>query len=165
MNLRDLPDMSDALKQVQAIEEKKKLDAVDHKELEGSHADRKDKDLDNDNDVDSSDEYLHNRRKAVKKAIAQKEEVELDENRRAARAAGGYKDDSKKQPDPSKDGFTGVGNMSIDQIRKMSARIEKEKTKKEEFDIVGWAEDAILELSEEEAIDSLTDEELSLIHI
>ena len=56
-----------------------------------------------------------------------KEEVELDENRRAARAAGGYKDDSKKQPDPSKKGFTGVGNMSIDQIRKMSARIEKEK--------------------------------------
>ena len=58
-----------------------------------------------------------------------KEEVELDENRRAARAAGGYKDDSKKQPDPSKKGFTGIGNMSIDQIRKMSARIEKDKSK------------------------------------
>ena len=64
-----------------------------------------------------------------------KEEVELDENRRAARSAGGYKDDSKKQTDPSKDGFTGIGNMSIDQIRKMSARIEKEKTKKEEVEI------------------------------
>ena len=69
----------------------------------------------------------HEARRGVKK-----EELELDENRRAARAAGGYKDDSKKQPDPSKAGFTGVGNMSIDQIRKMSARIEKEKTKKEE---------------------------------
>ena len=66
-----------------------------------------------------------------------KEEVELDENRRAARAAGGYKDDSKKQPDPSKAGFTGVGNMSIDAIRKMSARIEKEKTQKEALDPVG----------------------------
>ena len=66
-----------------------------------------------------------------------KEEVELDENRRAARAAGGYKDDSKKQPDPSKAGFTGVGNMSIDQIRKMSASIEKEKTQKEALDPVG----------------------------
>ena len=53
------------------------------------------------------------------------EDVELDENRRAAQSAGGYKDDSKKQPDPSKDGFTGVGNLSIDAIRKMSARIEK----------------------------------------
>jgi hypothetical protein len=66
-----------------------------------------------------------------------KEETEyVDENRRAARAAGGSKDDSKKQPDPSKDGFTGIGNMSIDQIRKMSARIEKEKTKKEEVEII-----------------------------
>ena len=65
-----------------------------------------------------------------------KEEVELDENRAAARAAGGYKDDSKKQPDPSKKGFTGVGNMSIDAIRKMSARIEKEKTQKEEVEQV-----------------------------
>ena len=65
-----------------------------------------------------------------------KEEFGLDENRAAARAAGGYKDDSKKQPDPSKAGFTGVGNMSIDQIRKMSARIEKEKTKKEEVENV-----------------------------
>ena len=66
-----------------------------------------------------------------------KEETEyVDENRRAARAAGGSKDDSKKQPDPSKDGFTGIGNMSIDQIRKMSARIEKEKTKKEEVEHV-----------------------------
>jgi len=66
-----------------------------------------------------------------------KEEAEyVDENRRAARAAGGSKDDSKKQPDPSKAGFTGMGNMSIDQIRKMSARIEKEKTKKEEVEHV-----------------------------
>ena len=75
---------------------------------------------------------------AFKKAAktAKKEEVELDENRRAARSAGGYKDDSKKQPDPSKDGFTGIGNMSIDQIRKMSARIDKEKkSKKEEFEL------------------------------
>ena len=84
----------------------------------------------------------------------EEEEVELDENRRAARAAGGYKDDSKKQPDPSKDGFTGIGNMSIDQIRKMSARIErdKKKTKSEEVEhidesslsdlwIFGWKEE------------------------
>jgi len=67
--------------------------------------------------------------KAAAKRKAMKEEA-LDENRRAARAAGGYKDDSKKQPDPSKAGFTGVGNMSIDAIRKMSARIEKEKSAK-----------------------------------
>lgn len=54
------------------------LDAVDPKELKGSHKDRKDKDIDNDGDIDSSDEYLHNRRKAISKAM-KKEEVELDE--------------------------------------------------------------------------------------
>ena len=64
----------------------------------------------------------------------EEEEVELE--MRTVGCCGGYKDDSKKQPDPSKDGFTGIGNMSIDQIRKMSARIErdKEKTKSEEVD-------------------------------
>ena len=77
-----------------------------------------------------------------------KEEVELDENRAAARAAGGYKDDSKKQPDPSKKGFTGIGNMSIDQIRKMSARIEKEKVK-EGFS--NWRTDLIEVMDEDEA--------------
>ena len=71
------------------------------------------------------------------KELDKKEELELDENRRAARAAGGYKDDSKKQNDPSKAGFTGIGNMSIDQIRKMSARMDKEKTQKEGLDPVG----------------------------
>ena len=70
-------------------------------------------------------------------ANAYKEIQQVDENRAAARAAGGYKDDSKKQNDPSKAGFTGVGNMSIDQIRKMSARMDKEKTQKEGLDPVG----------------------------
>ena len=55
----------------------KKLDKVDHDELDGDHDDREDKDIDNDGDVDSSDEYLHNRRKNVKKAIS-KEGVETD---------------------------------------------------------------------------------------
>ena len=32
-----------------------------------------------------------------------------------------------KQPDPSKPGFTGVGNMSIAQIAKMSKEIEKKQ--------------------------------------
>ena len=122
MNLNELPDMSDALRQVY---EKKKLDPVG----------KEDGDVDNDGDKDSSDKYLLNRRKAISKAIKKEEVEQVDENRAAARAAGGYKDDSKKQPDPSKKGFTGIGNMSIDQIRKMSARIEKEKTKKEEVEV------------------------------
>ena len=56
----------------QPVEEK--MDPVDPKALKGKHKDRKDKDIDNDGDVDSSDEYLHNRRQAISKAM--KEEVE-----------------------------------------------------------------------------------------
>ena len=66
-----------------------------------------------------------------------KEEVELDENRRAARAAGGYKDDSKKQTDPSKAGFTGISG-SIKDIMRQNKEIEaanKAKAKKEEVEI------------------------------
>ena len=47
----------------------KKLDPVNHKELKGKHKDRKDKDIDNDGDVDGSDKYLHMRRKKVSKII------------------------------------------------------------------------------------------------
>jgi len=50
----------------------KKLDPVNHKELKGDHADRKDKDIDNDGDVDKSDKYLHMRRKKVSKIISMK---------------------------------------------------------------------------------------------
>lgn len=51
------------------ISEKKKLDPVDAKALKGKYDDREDGDIDNDGDEDESDEYLHNRRKAVKKAM------------------------------------------------------------------------------------------------
>ena len=50
----------------------KKLDPVNHAELKGKHADRKDKDIDNDGDVDKSDKYLHMRRKKVSKIIGMK---------------------------------------------------------------------------------------------
>lgn len=59
----------------QEVVEKKKLDPVNHNALKGSHADRKDKDIDNDGDVDKSDEYLHNRRKTTKHAM-KKEDVD-----------------------------------------------------------------------------------------
>lgn len=64
--------------------EDKKLDPVNDAENDKKFKDRKDKDIDNDGDVDSSDEYLHKRRKAVDDAIdggkkPAKEEVEKDE--------------------------------------------------------------------------------------
>jgi len=46
------------------------MDPVNKKALKKDFDDRKDKDIDNDGDVDGSDEYLHNRRKAVGKAMS-----------------------------------------------------------------------------------------------
>ena len=51
------------------------LDPVNKDAVKKKFKDRKDKDIDNDGDVDSSDEYLHKKRKAISKAM-KKEEVE-----------------------------------------------------------------------------------------
>ena len=51
------------------------LDKVQPKAVKKKFADRKDKDIDNDGDVDSSDKYLHKRRKAISKAVKKEESV------------------------------------------------------------------------------------------
>jgi len=45
------------------------LDAVQPKAVKKKFKDRKDKDIDNDGDVDDSDRFLHKRRKAISKAV------------------------------------------------------------------------------------------------
>ena len=57
---------------------KEAMDPVDKKELKGKHKDRKDKDIDNDGDVDSSDKFLHKRRKAITKAVKKGKDKEGD---------------------------------------------------------------------------------------
>ena len=80
-----------------------KLDPVNKKALKKDFDDRKDKDIDNDGDVDSSDKYLAKRRKAVSKAIKsdKKENYELGtpENTKAKLDAtpGQSSDDWNKQ--------------------------------------------------------------------
>ena len=54
----ELPDMTDAYRQVQ----EKNLDPVNPVAVKKKFKDRKDKDVDNDGDVDSSDKYLHKKR-------------------------------------------------------------------------------------------------------
>ena len=54
------------------------LDKVNPVAVKKKFDDRKDKDIDNDGDVDTSDKYLHKRRKAISKAVAQvKEEKDM----------------------------------------------------------------------------------------
>lgn len=79
-NTFGIPDsLLDAVKQVQNntvakhaafgyVTEKKKMDPVG----------KADADIDNDGDVDKSDEYLHNRRKAIKKAMSGKKEAHMN---------------------------------------------------------------------------------------
>lgn len=50
------------------------MDPVNKKALKKDFDDRKDKDLDNDGDTDSTDKYLHKRRQAVSKAIGKMKE-------------------------------------------------------------------------------------------
>jgi hypothetical protein len=73
--------LEDVIRSMYQVE--KKLDAVNPVAVKKDFKDRKDKDIDNDGDVDSSDKYLHKRRKAVSKAIKGedkkgKEDVEVN---------------------------------------------------------------------------------------
>ena len=51
------------------------LDKVQPKAVKKKFKDRKDKDIDNDGDVDSSDKFLHKKRKAISKAMDKKEDA------------------------------------------------------------------------------------------
>lgn len=53
------------------------MDPVNKKAVKKDFDDRKDKDIDNDGDVDDSDEYLHKRRKAISKTV-KKESYDWD---------------------------------------------------------------------------------------
>ena len=51
--------------------EEDNLDPVNKKAVKKKFDDRKDKDIDNDGDVDSTDKYLHKRRKAISKSMGE----------------------------------------------------------------------------------------------
>ena len=70
------------------------MDKVDPKAVKKKFKDRKDKDIDNDGDTDSTDKYLHKRRKAISKAI-EKEDTKKEDHTPAQ--------DTVKGKGPSKD--------------------------------------------------------------
>lgn len=114
----------------QELEEaKKKLDPVDDKANDKEFKDRKDKDIDNDGDVDSSDEFLHKKRAAIdneidggekpakpKKGVNpfKKEEVEIDE--------------ARQMKDPKNDSMVTKGGKTI----------VIDKSKEKEYLAKGW---------------------------
>ena len=62
------------------------LDKVQPKAVKKKFKDRKDKDIDNDGDVDSSDKFLHKKRKAISKAIGKDKKEDASELKYDARS-------------------------------------------------------------------------------
>ena len=89
--------------------------------------------------------------------MSEEKREEILENRRAARSAGGYKDDSKKQTDPSKDGFTGISG-SIKDIMRQSAEMDKKKKQKSVKEEMSELAAAYRAVYSEEASDKKKDE-------
>ncbi len=125
------------LKKGWTLAEKKKLDPVDDKANDKKFKDRKDKDIDNDGDVDSSDEYLHKKRAATddaidggkkpadnaKKKVKEEDEEESDEPKK------------KKPFPPKKDG------EEKDDEDKGEEESDDEEEEKEEPKVVGKKDD------------------------
>ena len=112
MDLHKRLGISDSLLDaVKDITEKKHMDPVNPKALKKDFDDRKDKDIDNDGDVDKSDSYLHNRRKAIKKAMSKDEAMHgMKKNKMK-----GSKDDIDTEPqlDNKMDESTDLQEASI----------------------------------------------------
>lgn len=86
------------------------LDKVKKDAVKKKFADRKDKDIDNDGDTDSSDEYLHKKRQAISKKI---DEGELPPALQKAidKKKGKDTDDDEKEVEEGKDKIKYRGNL------------------------------------------------------
>ena len=74
--VRDVQSKSDGVSKYAAFG---RVEEASKKEAKMDPVGDADSDIDNDGDVDKSDKYLHNRRKAIKKAMGgKKDEIELN---------------------------------------------------------------------------------------
>ena len=101
---------------------KEAMDAVNKDALKGKHKDRKDKDIDNDGDVDSSDKYLHKRRKAISKSMKKGKDKEGDVEMNP-KLDKGSKENSVEQKESTDESYTDVPKVgtSMKQKRKNAA--------------------------------------------
>lgn len=120
----------------ETLAEAKKLDPVDDKANDKKFTDRKDKDIDNDGDVDSSDEYLHKKRAATDDAIDggkkpaktvkesdDEEEGEEDDKKKKSKKPNPFAkkdddeeteiDEARQMKDPKKDTMVTKGGKTI----------------------------------------------------
>ena len=148
-------------------EAKAKLDPVDDKANDKKFKDRKDKDIDNDGDVDSSDKFLHKKRKAIdneidggekpadnakpKKGVNpfKKEEVEVEEGKVKSKMI----DDSEKMS--KKDFIKKYGKQNADDL--YEAQDEEEDDKKKKPNPFAKKDDGEEQDSEDESEDEVKD--------
>ena len=103
---------------IKGVMEAKKLDPVNPKALEGDFEDREDKDINNDGCVDKTDKYLHNRRKAIKKAVGESTDA-------YGKSMDKMRDDEKKK---------NISSSDKDKISRLAALMKAEKKPVKEED-------------------------------
>lgn len=105
------------------------LDPVQKNALNKKFKNRKDKDIDNDGDVDSSDEYLHKRRKAVKKAMkeALKKDYRGSKTGAGVERKGTVKGKLSRFTDKEVRMATGIAKQQHDNMTTAVSKIEKIK--------------------------------------
>jgi len=106
-------------------EEGDELDPVNKKALKKKFADRKDKDIDNDGDVDDSDEYLHKKRKAISKSMKKDDANSEDEYKDIGKSGKQTKVDTKPNLDEAE--------MSDAEMKKREEIVKSMKDKKQYF--------------------------------
>jgi len=89
------------------------MDAVNKTAVKKKFDDRKDKDIDNDGDVDSSDKYLHKRRKAISKAI-KSEDADVNELSIADVKKATEKAKKRQEKERKATGRSGVSRTDMD---------------------------------------------------
>lgn len=113
------------------------MDPVNKKALKKDFDDRKDKDIDNDGDIDDSDEYLHNRRKAVSKAMKDeascgtkrmKEDEDLEEGKKGYKKESEDSSNDEKMTDAQKNDMDGDGEKDKKDKKKKNGDREKVDT-------------------------------------
>jgi hypothetical protein len=113
------------------------MDKVQPKALKKKFANRKDKDIDNDGDVDDSDEYLHKRRKAVSKAVKENDD-EMEDDKEVEKKAKAKKDVDGDDKDDNKKAMAKVAGdddeKSDEEKQKEKEFIAKKSNRKEKID-------------------------------
>jgi hypothetical protein len=129
------------------------LDKVQPKAVKKKFKDRKDKDIDNDGDVDGSDEYLHKRRKAISKDIEKDIEDEGEDDEKAKKEF--LKKDKKEGVKESiRDKLLSVlENKQTAGATKAEDPDEKDKNNKGAMDMKKTAKDAKVDDTVEKAPD------------